>query len=183
MITIEEFSQAIQYKFTGGSPYQWNCFGSDARWLDSEEETYSASIVFDGNDQTVYIAEVCDYINNRAYRLIHPDYKSVHDDEAKERGVNSLQAWDNVDYIELEMSNDFIEKCSAIVSGLDYDTRVTVPFEIPDDELLKFMLAAHERDMTFNAFVEKALRAVIEEHQHNPEGVKARAQKFVAERT
>lgn len=182
MITIEEFSQAIQYKFTGGSPYQWNCFGSDARWLDSEEETYSASIVFDGNDQTVYIAEVCDYINNRAYRLIHPDYKSVHDDEAKERSVNTLQAWDNVDYIELEMSNDFIEKCSAIVSGLDYDTRVTVPFEIPDEDLFKYMIAAHERDITLNQFVEKALRAAIEDAERDPDGWKLRAKNFVEAR-
>lgn len=183
MVTIENFSQAVQYKFTGGSIYQWNCFGSDARWLDAEDEKYSASIVFGGDTQTVYIAEVCDYTNNRAYRWIHPDYKEVHDNEAAERGVNRLQAWDGVDYVELETSEDFLQKCSAIVDGVDYDTRVSVPFNVPDDELLKFMLAAHERDMTFNAFVEQALRAVIEEHQRDPEGVKARAQRFVAERT
>lgn len=182
MITIENFSRAVQYKFTGGSPYHWNCFGSDARWLDSESETYSASMVFDGTDQTVYVAEVCDYTNNRAYRWIHPDYKETHDDEAAERGVDRLQAWDSVKYVELETSEDFLTKCQAIVAGRDYDIRVSVPLDIPDEDLLKFMLAAHERDMTFNAFVEEALRHAIEEAKRDPDGFKLRAQQFVESR-
>lgn len=182
MITIENFSQAVQFKFTGGSPYHWNCFGSDARWLDSEDNTYSASMIFDGNDQIVYIAEVCDYTNNRAYRWTHPDFKEKHNNEAVERGVKVLQAWDDVDYVELETCEDFLEKCSAIVTGKDYDTRVSVPLDLPDDELLKFMVAAHERDMTFNSFVEEALRTAIEEHNRDPEGFKLRTQKFIESR-
>lgn len=182
MVTIENFSQAVEYKFTGGSTYGWNCFGADARWLDAEQETYSASIVFSTDNQCVYVAEVSDYTNRRAYRWIHPDYKEEHDDEAAERGVSRLQAWDDVNYIELETSDDFLTKCRAIVAGQDYDTRVSLPIDIPDDELLKFMVAAHERDMTFNAFVEEALRHAIEEAKRDPEGFKARAQQFVADR-
>lgn len=182
MITIENFSQAVQYKFTGGSTYYWNCFGPEARWLDSENEKYSASIVFGGDNQTVYIAEVCDYTNQRAYRWIHPDYKEVHDNEATEREVNSLQAWDDVDYIELDVAQDFLEKCTAIVAGSEYDTRVTVPLDIPDEDLLKYMIAAHERDMTFNQFVEQAIRAVLDDYKQDPAGTKLRAQKFVESR-
>lgn len=179
MVTIENFSQAVEYKFTGGSNYGWNCFGLDARWLDAEDKTYSASIVFGGPDHTVFVAEVCDYPNLRAYRWINPDYKEAHDAEAAKRDVNPLQAWDEVNYVELETSEDFLEKCSAIVAGKDYDTRVSVPLDIPDEDLLKFMLAAHERDMTFNAFVEEALRAAIEEYKRDPEGMKTRAQQFI----
>lgn len=178
MITIENFSQAVQYKFTGGSSYGWNCFGPDARWLDAEDVGYSASIVFGGSDQTVYIAEVCDYQNLRAYRWLNPDYKEVHDSEAAEKNVNRLQAWDDVNYIELDVAEDFLEKCRAIVEGVTYDERIRVPLDIPDDELLKFMIAAHERDMTFNAFVESALRAAIEEANRDPDGFKVRSQKF-----
>lgn len=183
MVTIENFSRAVEYKFTGGSTYGWNCFGADARWLDSENETYSASIVFSTDNQCVYIAEVCDYNNRRAYRWIHPDHKEEHDAEAAGREVDPLEAWDGVKYTELDVAEDFLQKCTAIVNGQDYDTRVSVPLDIPDDELLKFMLAAHERDMTFNEFVEEALKAAIEEYQRNPEGFKARAQKFIESQT
>ena len=182
MVTIENFSQAVEYKFTGGSTYGWNCFGADARWLDSEHEHYSASIVFSTDNQCVYIAEVCDYTNRRAYRWIHPAYKEEHDDEAAERGADRLQAWDDVKYTELDVAEDFLEKCRAIALGKDYDTRVSIPVDFTDAELLQYMMLAHERDMTFNAFIEEALRAAIEEAQRDPEGLKARAQKFIAER-
>ncbi len=180
MVTIENFSQAVEYKFTGGSSYGWNCFGPDARWLDAEDKTYSASIVFGGPDHTVFVAEVCDYPNRRAYRWVHPDYKEAHDAEVLEREVNNLQAWDDVNYCELETGEDFLEKCKAIIAGRDYDTRVSVPLDIPDEDLLKFMLAAHERDMTFNQFVEEALKVAIEEYKRDPEGMVARAKQFVA---
>lgn len=180
MVTIENFSQAVQYKFTGGSSYGWACFGPDARWLDSEDEKYNASIVFGGPDHLVFVAEVCDYTNRRAYRWIHPDYKEEHDDEAAERGVDRLEAWDSVKYTELDVAEDFLEKCRAIVEGVDYDTRVSIPLDIPDSELLKFMVAAHERDMTFNQFVEEALKEAIERAKADPEGFKRRAEEFIA---
>jgi hypothetical protein len=40
------------------------------------------------------------------------------------------------------------------------------------------MKLAHERDMTFNQFVEEALRQAIEDHKRDPEGMKQRAQDF-----
>ena len=182
MVTIENFSQAVQFKFTGGSTYGWNCFGPDARWLDAESETYSASIVFGGPDHVVYVAEVCDYPNRRAYRWVNPEYKAAHDAEAQERDVNDSQAWDDVKYSELETSEDFLEKCQAIVAGQEYDTRISVPLDIPDEDLLKFMIAAHERNMTFNDFVEEALRVAIEEYKRDPEAMAARAREFVEAR-
>lgn len=183
MITIEDFSQAVQYKFTGGSIYCWECFGPDARWLDSESDEYSASIVFGGKDQTVYIAEVCDYNNRRAYRWLNPDYRQAHDKEAEQREVNRAQAWDDVNYIELETAADFISKCSAIVSGEKYDSRVSLPLDIPDEDLFKYMLAAHEQDITLNEFIERALRAAIEDAERDPDGFKTRADKFFENRT
>jgi hypothetical protein len=37
--------------------------------------------------------------------------------------------------------------------------------DFSDEELLKYMKLAHEQDMTFNEFVEQALRAAIEQHK------------------
>ena len=50
----------------------------------------------------------------------------------------------------------------SIKAGEDYDTRVSVPVDFTDEELLTYMTMAHERDMTFNQFVEQALREAIE---------------------
>jgi hypothetical protein len=36
--------------------------------------------------------------------------------------------------------------------------------------------------MTFNSFVEEALRTAIEEHNRDPEGFKLRTQKFIESR-
>jgi hypothetical protein len=65
-------------------------------------------------------------------------------------------AWDEVDYVDLDVDDDFIQKALAIIAGEDYDTRVSVPVNFTDEELLKYMKMAHDRDMTFNAFVEEA---------------------------
>lgn len=164
MITVKSFTEAIDFKITGGSTYGWNCFGPDARWLDSEDlGNYSASIVFGGPEHTVYIAEVADLINNRSYRWINPDFADALKQEAGARGVDNSQAWDDVKHTDLETAEDFLEKCTAIVAGnLDYDTRISVPLTLDDDEMLRLMTMAHEHDMTFNSFVEKLLREVID---------------------
>jgi len=57
-----------------------------------------------------------------------------------------------------------LEKAQAIFAGDDYDTHVSVPIDFSDEELLTYMKMAHERDMTFNAFVEMALREAIARH-------------------
>lgn len=164
MITIRDFTEAVNYQITGGSKYQWSCFGHDARWLDSEHmETYSANIVFDSKDQTVYQADVCDYVNTRAYRWEHPDFKDAHQQEALDRDVKKDEAWDEVFYTVLETEEDFLQKCAAIASGkFDYDTNISVPLTLSDNELLRLMTMAHEDDITLNKFVEKLLREMID---------------------
>jgi hypothetical protein len=41
----------------------------------------------------------------------------------------------------------------------------TVVVEFTDEELLTYMMMAHEMDITFNQFVELALREAIEQHK------------------
>ena len=167
MITLKEFMEICDYRITEGSEYCWQCFGPSAYRLDSwnqDHEGHSVSIIFDTQTQEVYEVSAYDYRNNRAYRLINPDYKDAHDDEASNRNVDFNQAWDDVNYVDLDVDDDFIQKALAIVNEEDYDTRVSVPVDFTDEELLTYMKIAHERDITFNQLVEDALRAAIEEH-------------------
>jgi hypothetical protein len=167
MITLKEWMELVDYRITGGSEFQWDCFGSDARYLDCDDNHASTSVIFDSVDQTVYQVTVYDYERNRAYRMINPDYKLGHADEAAGRDVESDQAWDEVKYIDLETDEDFMAKARAIISGQDYDTRVQVPVDFSDEELLTYMKLAHERDITFNQLVEEALREAIADFNKN----------------
>ena len=76
--------------------------------------------------------------------------------------------------------DDFIQKCLAIREGEDYDTRVSIPIDIPDEVLLQYMKLAHERDMTFNQLVEEALQHAIDEYESG-NLTKADAKKFIKE--
>lgn len=170
MIEMKQFFEAVGYRITEGADYGWNCYGNNSHQLSAwnglhGDGGWSANIVFSTKSQKVYEVEVCDYTNNRAYRLINPKYKVKHELEGVSRGVLGNQAWDDVDYIDLDVDGDFLEKLEAIVAGEDYDTRVQVEVDFTDDELLTYMKIAHERDITFNQLVEEALRHAIEKHK------------------
>jgi hypothetical protein len=168
MITLKDFMETVDYRITEGSDYGWQCYGTDAHSLDSwnqQQDGHSVSIVFDTRTQTVYEASAYDYKHNRAYRLINPDYREAHSDEAREKNVLEKQAWDDVNYVDLETDDDFLTKARSIVLGEDYDTRVSVPLNLPDDSLFQLMKLAHEADQTLNQFVEQILKEAIEREQ------------------
>lgn len=47
------------------------------------------------------------------------------------------------------------------------DNRVEIPLDFSDEELLVLFKQAHEADMTFNDFVEKALRDYLEQIEYD----------------
>ena len=168
MITMKEWMELVDYKITEGGDYMWSCYGPNAYTLDSWNGVhgaggYSFSIVFSTKSQKVYEVSMCDYTNDRAYRMINPKNVEKHRKESEHRSVLENQAWDDVNYIDLDVDDDFIQKALAIQAGEKYDTRVQIPVDFSDEELLQYMKLAHDRDMTFNEFVEEALRHAIVE--------------------
>jgi hypothetical protein len=167
MITMKEWMDLVDYRITEGSDYTWQCYGGNAYMLDSwngEQDGHSFTVIFDTKDQTVYEVQAHDYVHNRAYRMINEDFQKKMKKESKRRDVNRNEAWDNVNYVDLDVDDDFFQKALAIKAGEDYDTRVSVPIDMSDADLLVFMKMAHERDVTFNELVEEALRQAIAQH-------------------
>ena len=170
MITLKDFMEAVDYRITEGSDYQWQCFGPNAYSLDSwngDHEGHTVTIIFDTKDQTVYQVMAYDYARKHAYRMTNPDFKDEFDAECQDRDILDM-AWEDdegvtIKYVDLEVEEDFLDKIHSIVNDQEYDTRVQVPVDFSDQELLTYMKMAHDRDMTFNAFVEMALRAAIDE--------------------
>jgi hypothetical protein len=165
MITLKEWMEIVDYKITEGSDFGWNCYGSDVHMLDSwngEQDGHSFTVIFDTKTQTVYEVQAHDYVHNRAYRIINPDFQKKAKKEARKRDVNKDMAWDDVDYVDLEVDDDFIQKCLSIKAGEDYDTRISVPLELDDDLIFDLMKRAHEKDVTLNKMVEALLQEAID---------------------
>ena len=159
MITLKEFMELVDYRITEGSQYYCDAYGSNAYSLDSwngkhDDGGHSLSIVFDTQTQEVFEVTVCDYTINKAYRLLGSEYQEV--------AKASPEAWDDVNWIDLEVDDDFIEKAQAIIAGEHFDTRVQVPLNLPKEDMFKMMQMAHERDLTLNQFIEEVLRNAIE---------------------
>lgn len=161
MISLKEWMEVVGYRITEGSEGYYHEFGPNCHCLSAwngDHNGWSFNIVFDTKDQTVYIAEACDYKNQRAYRLINPDYKQAYMKSIKKEDWRD-QAWDDVNFVDLEVDDDWIQKALAIVAGDDYDTHVSIPLNLDKENLHQLMLLAHENDLTLNQYVEKILRA------------------------
>lgn len=171
MITLAEYFEMTKYRITEGDSYGWQCYGPDAYQLSSWNGVhgkggYSSNIVFCTQTQTVFEVEVCDYTNDRAYRLINPEFKKDHDNEADSRGELGNQAWDEVNYTDLETDDDFMQKCLSIVEGKVYDARVQVPLDLDKETMFDLMMMAHENDLTLNQQVEQILVKCINENEN-----------------
>jgi hypothetical protein len=157
MITLKEWLELVDYKITEGSEY-YTDYGDDVYLLCSwngkhDDGGFSSNIAFSTKTQEVFEICVHDYQRNRAYRLINSDYQDVNTDNT---------AWDGVDYIDLDVDDDFMQKHIAIFEGEDYDTRVVMSLDLPEDLINKLMRMAHEEDITFNQLIEKILKEYID---------------------
>jgi len=57
-----------------------------------------------------------------------------------------------------------INRACAVLDKAD-DDRVDIEVDFTDEELLAYMKLAHEQDITFNQFVERAIRRFIDEEE------------------
>jgi len=188
MLSIKEWMELADHKINEFSDYGWECYGTNAYQMSSWNGIhgaggYSFNIVFNTKTQKVFEVEVCDYSRDRAYRLIAEDQRENHRREAEAHshlGIGLNTAWDCVDFVDLESDEDFLQKARAIKSGEDYDTRIDILVDFSDQELLKYMKVAHDRDITFNQLVEQALGWFIHEVDSG-RITKEQAQNFIKE--
>ena len=185
MITMKEWMELVDYRITEGGEYGWSCYGPNAYTLDSWNGVhgvggYSFSIVFSTKTQKVYEVSMCDYTNDRAYRMIAENKQAKHRKESQSRAVNLNQAWDDVDYVDLEVVDDFIQKALAIRAGEPYENTVSVPIDLPDDLMMFAFKAAHEADMTLNDWMNQMLRGFIDQVESG-EYTRADADRFKLE--
>jgi enoyl-CoA hydratase/carnithine racemase len=103
--------------------------------------------------------------------MINPEFVKKHRKESKRRDCNKDEAWDDVNYVDLEVDDDFIQKCLAIKAGEDYENTVSVPLDLPDDLLLEAAMNAHRQNITLNEYINNALRDLVDEFKQDPEEI------------
>jgi hypothetical protein len=160
---LKDWFELVNYRITEGSEYNLNSFPDSyslSSW-DGDHDGSSFNVVFNTKTQEVYTMEACDYRNQRAYRYINPEWSEIHS-IGFIKALLGDEAWDSVDFIDLEVYEDFLDKSRAIFDGESYDTRVSIPLALDDSEMFQLMKYAHECDMSLNEFVEKTLRDYIE---------------------
>jgi hypothetical protein len=158
MPSFKDCLEAINYKISDGFEFQWTCYGNHVHAVGTDRTT----IYFSTVDQTVFEVNVHDYDKERAYRLVHPDYQEARKLEAENRKVSDNQAWDDVRYTDLETADDLLSKIVGIENGLEYDTRIVIPLDLTDEEFRTIAMAAHESDMSINAYIDMVIRQVME---------------------
>lgn len=167
MITLKQYFEIINYRVSEGYQFQWRCYGPNAYGLESVDnrctDGHSIGIVFDTQNQTVYQVEAHDYQNNRSYRLVNSEFSEARLKECRERGIEDV-AYDDVKFTDLETVEDFVEKATAIANGEEYDDRISIPVDLPDNVLFTLMKQAHEQDITLNQLMENVLKEAIESY-------------------
>ena len=157
---LNDVLAAFQYKVTNGGPdseFAIRSPESESRYkyyLDAinASEKYSGTVIFAKNNPAkVYRVTVIDNLGERCYCW----YNTEIDDPI----VAKLPE----NWIMLDHDFDFIEKATAIVRGEPYDERVVIQLTLSDEEFLKIAMAAHMENVTFNEFVNNALRMKIDE--------------------
>ena len=166
---LSQINNITDHRIVGGSEYGWNCY-PDARVLDYESEFAYISVIFSIETQEVYEAEVTPKKENwdvepKPYRWLNPLFKDNMIYEATMKKVDWNVAWDNINWIDLESTEDFLEKASAIFDGEDFDERIQVPLELDNDTMMELFMQAHKRDITVNQLIEELLRNMLAKNE------------------
>lgn len=170
-MNLRQINELFDHKITDGSEYRWNCY-PNARFLEYESDYAHVSVIFSTVNQEVYEVEISVKRDSWAedmtpYRWLNPDTKDFMIAESEKKKVNWRNAWDNINYIDLDLEEDFFEKAKAIFNGEEFDKRVQMEVDLDDETLLKLAVEAHKRDITINKYIEIVLQNFIDKHNVN----------------
>ena len=137
----------------------------NARTIDISNSLCEISLQFSTINQQVYEVNVSPTIANpnqfSPYRWRDEDFRKANDEEAIVRNVDNSLAWDDVKYIDLDLEDDLFDKIQHIWVGEEFDERVLVEVDMPNDIILWLALEAHKKDITINRYLNNILEDAI----------------------
>jgi hypothetical protein len=164
-------------RVTEGSEFGWDCYGDRAYSMSywnglHRKDEVSTHVVYNRDTFEVYETDVFDGDKNKSYVWRDSRYAGLYKTELNAKNSDYECEWPE---IELETAEDFTEKATAIMNGFEYDNRIQVPLNLDKDEVFALMVAAHERDMTFNELVALGIREAMNAELSKSEDVRVDA--------
>lgn len=158
MELFRKFLELSNFSIEEAWTHQWPSY-KKAMCFDTEANGYvlCCAVRFD-TDEIIELSISDD--DGNGYRWLNPSYKEAIFDECKDRDID----FKNGNLVDLEITDDFFEKASAMISGKEFDKRIVIPLDLDEKELFLLMKEAHERDITFNEMCELCLKTFLEEH-------------------
>lgn len=158
MIYLNNILQLIEFKITGGTEFLWNCFGTNARYLDSDNSEYSISCIFDSVTQEVYKIQF--YVNNSKDLMdncfwLNPAYRQNFLDESESRNVDPYSLDEDIAIYEFMNLHDFI---THIRNRVGIEEMETISLDLEDDLLISLTKLAQERNVTLDVLIQNILR-------------------------
>lgn len=132
---------------------------SNALCFDTKAGKYYLGCAVKFDDNEIVELTIMDDEEN-GYRWINPSYKTAIYEEYKTRHLD----FKNGNLVDLEVTDDFFEKASAMIAGKEFDKRIVIPLDLTENEIFALMKEAHERDITFNEMCELCLKVFMEKH-------------------
>jgi hypothetical protein len=163
---IDELLKVAKYQIIESTPYEWECFGSNARFLDLDTPASKMNIVciFDTETEELYSLELYDYERGHFYRWIAEDKLDAVIAENANRGFDFGVAFDDQTYTDVILE-DIVEKISDVYAGREYDTRIMVPVNLPDKSLDLLEEIATAQGITLDELTDSILRDAIEQQK------------------
>lgn len=109
---VNQFLTAVQYRITEGSEFLWDCYGTEAWYLDCG----MFSSIIDRHTGLIYELTVNDHEEGVNLRWIDPEFLEAYVNEAKSRGHEPWQAYDDVLYTQVKDGQEMIAIISARAS-------------------------------------------------------------------
>jgi hypothetical protein len=151
-----DFIKAIDYQVVAGDLAELDCYPENTRAIDAETKAGFAWAYFDTETLEVYEVYVSDKLDRKhQYRWLHPDFKKARDEYNKSRNIVH-------DAAVTDDEADILDKVKAILTNRKFDTDVVMNFDIDKDTMNIIEEAALKENITFDEYIVKALKNLIE---------------------
>lgn len=95
---------AVDGRVCGGSEFQWNCWGANARFMDFADADGQefCNCVFDTKTYNVYDVQIFVPGYDQCFIWRDPEFADAYLQEAKVRNIDATKAYDNVHFTEVD---------------------------------------------------------------------------------
>lgn len=159
MDLFKEFLKLSNFSVEEAWTHQWPSYNK-ALCFDTQAGNYYLMCAVDFKTDTMIEMSISND-NDEGYRWINPKYLQSIRKEYEDRDI----PFNTEGMIDLEVTEDFFAKASAMVEGREYDKGIVIPLDLDNETLFALMKRAHELDITFNQLCERAVQELIDTYE------------------